>query len=304
MNEVDLLALCRIAGVDWSFVARAAQRGDDLLSSPSTEAGGDARRTLELIEGASGSLDERRAWVRQALEAARAGGIKLTTVLSDDYPLNLRFITNLPPFLFYRGHLKLDDAYSVAVVGTRKPSEEGLLRARRMARQLVGRNVTVLSGLARGIDTAAHTEALEAGGRTIAVLGSGLNRLYPPENAKLAEEICETGALVSQFWPDTPPISYNFPRRNVVMSGLGQGTVVIEASSTSGAKMQARFAIEHGKQVFLVKSLVTGQAWARRYLTRPGVTEVEDVADIVRRLRTPSQQRERASERLQMPLAL
>ncbi len=164
--------------------------------------------------------------------------------------------------------------------------------------------VTVLSGLARGIDTVAHQACLDAGGRTIAVLGSGIRRVYPPENAGLAERIAEHGAVVSQFWPDTHPTSYTFPRRNVVTSGMSQGTVVIEASATSGAKMQARLAVEHGKQVFLLHSLVTEREWARKYLKRPRVHEVHDVADILRLLRLPEEQRDRAMERVQIPLAL
>ena len=190
------------------------------------------------------------------LEGTEADGIRLTTVLDDDYPVNLRTIYNLPPFLFYRGTPRPDDALSVAVVGTRQATADGLSRAERMARLLVGADVTVLSGLARGVDTVAHQACLDAGGRTIAVLGSGIRRVYPAENRTLAEQITGHGAVVSQFWPDASPTSYTFPRRNVVTSGMSQGTVVIEASATSGAKMQARLAIEHGKQVFLLHSLV------------------------------------------------
>src|SRR5262249_38753346 len=153
------------------------------------------------------------------------------------------------------------------------------------ARLLVAAGVTVLSGLALGIDTAAHEACVEAGGRTIAVLGSGLRRIYPLENVALVERIAEQGAVVSQFWPDTPPAHYKLPRRNVVTSGLGQGTVVVEASRTSGARMQARLAFEHGKLVFLLQSLVTSQPWTRRFVGQPRVYEVEDVDDILQRLR-------------------
>jgi DNA processing protein len=206
--------------------------------------------------------------------------------------------------LFYRGTLRPDDAFSVAVVGTRQATADGLSRAKRMSQLLVGAGVTVLSGLARGIDTAAHQTCLDAHGRTIAVLGSGIRRIYPPENAGLSKQIMEHGAVVSQFWPDTHPTSYTFPRRNVVTSGMSQGTVVIEASATSGAKMQARLAIEHGKQVFLLHSLVTEREWARKYLQRPRVHEVHDAADIVRLLRSAGEQRDRAIERVQLPLTL
>jgi DNA processing protein len=189
-------------------------------------------------------------------------------------------------------------------VGTRAPSPKGIDRAERMARLLVEAGVTVLSGLARGIDTAAHRACLDAGGRTIAVLGSGIRRVYPSENAELADRIADSGAVVSQFWPDSAPATYNFPRRNVVTSGMSQGTVVIEATATSGAKMQARLAIEHGKQVFLLHSLVTEREWAQRYLQRPRVHEVFDVADILRLLRSPDEQRHRAAELVELPLVL
>jgi DNA processing protein len=156
-----------------------------------------------------------------------------------------------------------------------------------MAHLLVDHGVTVVSGLARGIDTAAHTAALSAGGRTIAVIGTGINRCYPAENKDLVEDIVRRGAVVSQFWPDAPPATYTFPRRNVTMSGIAQGTVVIEASSTSGAKMQARIALEHGKKVFLIRSLTEQQEWARTYIEKRGAIAVDDVTDVVAALAPP-----------------
>jgi DNA processing protein len=307
MDRVDLLALCRVKGASWHFIAREAQRPgglERLLAGESSEAGPEATKTLEILDSAHEELPEHRRTVREMISSTTAEGARLTTVLDSDYPINLRVIENLPPFLFYLGELQPDDAYSVAVVGTRSPSPEGLGRARRMASLLAARGVTVLSGLARGIDTVAHEACLDAGGRTIAVLGSGIRRIYPPENLELAERVTKSGAVVSQFWPDAAPTSYTFPRRNVVTSGMGQGTVVVEASATSGAKMQARLAIEHGKQVFLLKSLVTERVWAKRYLNRPRVYEVTDVDDIIRVLRTPEEMRDRAEQRVQLALSL
>jgi DNA processing protein len=307
MEQVDLLAMCRVAGVSWHFLAREAQRPEGmerLRAGRAMEESRDATKTLAALAGARHDLAERQRAVEEMLAAAEADGIELTTVLDQDYPVNLRTIYNLPPFLFYRGTLRPDDAFSVAVVGTRQATADGLSRAKRMSQLLVGAGVTVLSGLARGIDTAAHQTCLDAHGRTIAVLGSGIRRIYPPENAGLSKQIMEHGAVVSQFWPDTHPTSYTFPRRNVVTSGMSQGTVVIEASATSGAKMQARLAIEHGKQVFLLHSLVTEREWARKYLQRPRVHEVHDAADIVRLLRSAGEQRDRAIERVQLPLTL
>lgn len=222
----------------------------------------------------------------QLLDELTRDGVRLVTVLDDDYPTNLREIYNRPPFLFVRGELSPADDRAVAVVGTRKASPEGIQEAQTLAGELARRSITVLSGLALGIDTAAHEATLATNGRTVAVLGHGISRpIYPKGNASLATNIVEQGGtLVSQFWPTAPPTRFSFPMRNVVMSGLGIGTVVVEASGQSGAKMQARLCLEHGKRLFLVKSLVLQEDWARRYAERPGamvVTSVEDVIDVV-----------------------
>lgn len=304
---IDLLALCRVHGVSWYFVARQAQRPDglaDLLAGRPAEQSADAAEALALLSEARAELPRHREVVEAMLHDLARDGVRITTVLDDDYPANLRLIYNLPPFLTYRGTLERDDARSVAVVGTREASVEGIEQARRLAEQLTAAGVTVLSGLARGIDTAAHLATLEAGGRTIAVMGTGIRTVYPTENAELAERIASTGALVSQFWPDSPPTSYSFPRRNIVMSGMGQGTVVVEASATSGAKLQARYALEHGKRVFLLSSLVRQRPWARKYLERPGAVEVREVDDIVRLLQTPDAVQARSDQRRQLTLAL
>jgi DNA processing protein len=268
-----------------------------------TELSREANEARRVLAGVRSRLDAHRDEAAAIIRDAGKYGTRLTTVLDEDYPLNLRTIYNLPPFLFYRGALNADqDARSVAVVGTREPSLKGLAHARDMARLLVEQGVAVLSGLARGIDTAAHEAALGAGGRAVAVIGTGINVVYPKENAGLAERIVETGgAVVSQFWPDSPPTSYSFPRRNVTMSGMGQGTVVIEASRTSGARLQARYALDHGRKVFLIRDLVTEQPWARDFLAR-GAIEVQNVGDIIAKLRAPAEIRARARKADQLEL--
>lgn len=301
-DRAALLSLCAVRRMDWSLVAREAQRPGGLqraLRGEFKEATPEARRAGQLVRESKPDVDAMAARIDAWLRA----GVHLVTVLDDHYPVNLRQIPNLPPFLFYFGELRDDDAFSVAVVGTRRPSPEGLRRTRHLASKLARVRVTVLSGFARGIDTAAHEAALEAGGRTIAVLGSGLFRTYPPENDGLARRIADAGAVVSQFWPETPPAHYNFPRRNVVTSGLGQGTVVIEASATSGAKMQARLALEHGKLVFLLASLVRDYSWAARYANR-GAIVVRDVQDVVNALRPVDAMKDATAERLQLTLTL
>lgn len=305
-EQLQLMALCKIPKIDWWMVAREAQRPgglDRLLRGELTEQSPKAPDVEKLLCDHLDHIDRLMAEVEDALGPALDSGISLTTVLDDDYPANLRVIFDLPPFLTYRGDIRHTDAWSVAVVGTRDASPEGLDRARRMAGLLAERQVTVLSGLARGIDTAAHEATLASGGRTIAVLGSGLNKVYPKENVDLARRISENGAVVSQFWPDQAPATYTFPWRNRVTSGLGQGTVVIEASKTSGAKMQARLALEHGKKVFLISSLVQEHEWARKYLLR-GAVEVATVDDVIKHLRPADVQAQRSRQVHQEALAL
>ena len=305
-----LLQLCAIRldreSVDWSVIARQAQDPsglDDLWQGIVTEKSAAAKRSVPVLRRGLRHPESLVQRVDSELEAAQSAGARLTTVMEDGYPANLRLIPNLPPFLFYTGELREEDARSVAVVGTRKATDKGLDRAADMSRMLAERTVTVISGLARGIDTAAHRAALVAGGRTIAVLGTGITRRYPAENAELAEEIAASGALVSQFWPTRPPGKDTFPRRNVVTSGISQGTVVIEASSTSGAKMQARLAIERGKKVFLLRSLVTSQPWACDYVQRRGAIEVADVDEVVARLAPTARVRQATEQQTQLTFA-
>lgn len=217
----------------------------------------------------------------ETIELYEARGIRVVTVLDDDYPANLRQIYNRPPFLFVRGSLQEADDSAVAIVGTRHASEAGLKQARDLAAQLARHDVTVLSGLARGVDGAAHQAALDADGRTVAVMGTGINRVYPGEHQSLADDILRSGALVSQFWPDAPPTRVSFPMRNVVMSGMAIGTVVVEASEISGARMQARLALEHGKRLFLMRSLIMQEEWAQRYAARPATIAVDSIDDIL-----------------------
>jgi DNA processing protein len=304
-----LLELCAIRidrrSVDWSLIARQVQDAvglDDLSQGIITEKSAAAERSRPVLREGLRNLGPLTDRVAAELKTASEAGARLVTVLDQDYPTNLRLIPNLPPFLFYRGNLSGDDARSVAVVGTRQPSETGLRRAAHMSRLLARQHVTVVSGLAKGIDAAAHRAALDEGWRTIAVLGTGITKHYPSENQDLAEAITASGALVSQFWPTAPPGRHTFPRRNIVTSGISQGTVVIEASSTSGAKMQARLALEHGKKVFLISSLVDSQPWARTYVDERDAIEVADVDEVIAQLAAP--ERVRLATLQQQQLAL
>jgi DNA processing protein len=311
VDQRRLLALCAIrvadASPDWSVLAREAPREkgiDRLYAADLGDRSEAARETAKLLRAGLRNLDVAKERVEHELELANKAGARLVTVLDDDYPANLRLVWDLPPFLFMLGaDLDERDLRAVAVVGTRDATEQGVRTAADMARALVERDVTVVSGLAKGIDAAAHTAALEAGGRTMAVIGTGITKTYPSEHAELSRRIAAAGTLVSQFWPSMHPARWTFPRRNAVMSGISQGTVVIEASATSGAKMQARLASQHGKQVFLIKQLVTSQEWARRYVEKGWATEVDSVDDVVKRLASPKRIRQVTSER-QMTLDL
>ena len=310
-SQRRLLALCAIRidqeSVDWSLIARESQFAgglDALWEGKVQEHSATAEASQKVLRRGIRNPKELFERVDAEVDAAAKTGAHLVTVLDDAYPANLRLIPNLPPFLFLRGETFDEDVRSVAIVGTREASEAGIRKAQRMSRLLAERGVTVISGLARGIDTAAHRAAIESGGRTIAVLGTGITKCYPAENRELAEEITEHGALVSQFWPTRSPGKDTFPRRNVVTSGLSQGTVVIEASSTSGAKMQARLALEHGKKVFLVQSLVTDQNWAKTYVAKRGAIEVGDVEEVIRHLASPEKVRQASEQRQQLTLSL
>lgn len=207
-------------------------------------------------------------------------GFHVITVLDESYPVNLRMVHDRPAMLFVRGRLEARDSRSVAVVGTRQANPAGLEAAREIARQLVEERYVVVSGLAAGIDSAAHTGALDAGGRTIAVIGTGLRQTFPKANADLQERIAHEAAVISQFWPGQGPRKWTFPARNAVMSGFARTTVVVEASGRSGARMQARLALEHGRPVFLLSSLMEHD-WARAYREYDGVYVVHDGHEIL-----------------------
>ena len=212
----------------------------------------------------------------------RVAGIAMIACTDSSYPLNLRLVHDAPPLLFVDGELTSEDRRAVAIVGTRAASDVGRALASRLAAGVVKRGYTVVAGLAAGIDTAAHAAALNAGGRTIAVFGTEIERVYPVANRTLAKAISKRGACVSQFLPGTASGRWSFPARNLTTSGLSMATVVVEASESSGARRQAEAALKHGKPVFLVESLVTDQPWAQEMSQSPSnVTVVQDAEQIV-----------------------
>ena len=213
-------------------------------------------------------------------------GLELWTILDGRYPARVRDIHEAPPFLFAEGQ-RVEDDLAVSVVGSRKASPRGLQMARSIAQLLVEMELTVVAGLAAGIDTAAHTAALDAQGRTVAVIGTGINNVYPAGNRGLQAEIKRRGLVLSQFWPDAPPQPHNFLMRNAIMSGYGIATVVVEAGEQSGARAQARMAVEHGRPVILTELVIEKTEWGKALINKPdvhAVTSIDEVARLVQQL--------------------
>jgi DNA processing protein len=218
--------------------------------------------------------------VAEDLRAWQAHGYRLLSILDDDYPVRLRGVQQAPPVIFTLGSVVADDP-AVSVIGSREASAAGLAMTADLARALTAGHMTVVSGLARGIDTAAHRAVLDAGGRTVAVIGTGIGRVYPANNRGLQNEIASRGLVLSQFWPDATARKHAFLMRNATMSGYGLANVVIEAGETSGARAQARMAVEHGRQVILTSLVVTQNQWAQRLVGRPGVHIANTVDDVM-----------------------
>jgi len=244
-------------------------------------------------------IDAKRAEaIRQAARTPLANGwqdrlreLRATVLTYQDraYPQRLLSIYDFPPVLYLRGAIRPADELAIAVVGSRRAGPYGLRMTRHLVAGLIRRGVTVISGLARGIDTEAHRTALECGGRTIAVLGSGIDVIYPRENRELAGRIVERGAIVSEFAPGTTPEPGFFPRRNRIISGLSLGVVIVEAHRRSGALITARFAADQGREVFAVPGPIDhpGSLGPHRLIQDGAklVTDIEDVFEEIPQLR-------------------
>jgi DNA processing protein len=203
-----------------------------------------------------------------------------------EYPNNLKNIYDPPKVLHVNGSLSGPDDMAVAIVGSRRATYYGLEMSEKLGFELASRGVTVVSGMARGIDSAAHRGALRAGGRTIAVMGSGHGHIYPPENEKLYARIAKAGAVVTEFDDDMKPLPYNFPQRNRIISGLSLGVVVVEAARNSGALITADFAMEQGREVFALPGKVSSATSSgTNQLIKDGAKLVETVDDIMEELK-------------------
>lgn len=282
-EDAHWLALGRVKGLGGvGFKKLAAAFADP------TEAFFASRAELGAIEGLHREVIDGIAnfstWteINDELRRIRAAGVELVRFSSPSYPARLRMIADPPPFLYMKGSLTAADERAVAIVGSRSASDYGRRVARDLARGLALVGFTVVSGMARGVDGAAHESALRAGGRTIAVLGSGVERAYPPEHEALYRAISERGAVISELPIGTRPMAFNFPARNRLISGLSLGVVVVEATEKSGSLITAAMAVEQGREVFAVP----GEAGASRsrgshQLIRQGAKLVETVDDII-----------------------
>ncbi len=212
-------------------------------------------------------------------------GACLVTLTDPAYPARLKDIYDAPPVLYARGRVELLDSVILGVVGTRRPTPYGLTATERLAGELASSGVVIASGMARGIDTAAHRAALAAGGDTLAVFGCGVDLVYPSENRKLAQEIATRGLVVSEFPMGTPSHPQNFPIRNRIISGLSAGVLVVEGAPYSGSMITARLAMDQGRDVFAVPGNITSKmSWGPNLLIKQGAKLVQDVADLISEL--------------------
>lgn len=274
-----------VKGIGPAKVRRLLDYFGDLAAAWSAEpdelhACGLDRRALESLLAVRAGVD-----LDLILRRIEQLGLQVLTWDSPDYPRNLLSIAQPPPVLYVKGALTPADEWAVAMVGTRRATAYGREVARELAARLAASGITVVSGLARGIDSVAHQSALDAGGRTIAVLGSGLDEIYPPEHQRLAEAIAKSGALVSDYPLGTKPESVNFPPRNRIISGLSKGAVIVEAGEGSGALITAEFAAEQGRDVFAVPGSILQRSFrGTNKLIQEGAKLVLDAADILEEL--------------------
>jgi DNA processing protein len=227
---------------------------------------------------------EWRRFAEEESSRLAASAARLVTYTSHDYPKSLFEIPDPPPFLYVMGELRSREL-SVAIVGSRRATTYGVMTTAKLAEALAGYGVCIVSGMARGVDTVAHKGALQAGGRSIGVLGCGVDKIYPPENRPLFEAMAGRGCLISEFPLGTLPLAENFPRRNRIISGLSSGVLVVEAAEKSGSLITAQYALEHGRDVFAVPgniSCATSRGCNR--LIKQGAKLVDCVEDILEEL--------------------
>ena len=248
--------------------------------------------------------NEARGFVADAIERAARAGLDALACVAPNFPALLAAIPDPPMVIWTKGDQEVLVHPAIAVVGARDATPAGLTVARALGRQLTEAGLVVVSGLARGVDAAAHCGALDAGGRTVAVLGCGADRVYPHEHRSLAGRIVNAGAIVSEFPPGTPPLPHHFPLRNRIISGLCRAVVVVEASMQSGSLITARAGLEQGRDVLAVPgSVASGKYRGSHSLIKDGARLVETVEDILEEIRWPRHAAPGSSSRKPLPLS-
>jgi DNA processing protein len=287
---IDLIALTSVDGIGPNRLQQligSLGSAEKVLQSPISqleEVAGISRKVASCIHE-NQNRTEAEKYVDKIIEF----GWKYYIYTDDDYPAPLKNIAEKPPYLFYLGKYIIEDHNAIAIVGSRTASESGKLFAEQLAAALAENHITVISGMARGIDTCVHRGALKAGGRTLAVFGSSLDIIYPPEGRKMAEQIINKGCIFSEYLPGTEPYGPNFPKRNRIISGLSQGVVVIEAAERSGALSTAGHALAQNREVFAVPgSPRSSTSRGTNKLIKDGamlLTSVEDIFEALPRLK-------------------
>lgn len=263
-------------------------------NSSALAAAGLGEKTLRGLQQVRADVDLDLVWDKICTQ-----GIQVLTWEDAGYPRWLKEIDLPPPTLYVRGEISEADDWTVAIVGTRRVTAYGRQVADELAALLARNHVTVVSGLARGVDSVAHQAALSAGGRTIAVLGCGVDRIYPPENRNLAESIRSNGALISDYPPGTPPDAVNFPPRNRIISGLARAVVIIEAGETSGALITASFAVDQGREVFAVPGgIYAPQSKGANRLIQQGARPLLNLTEVLEELDLEFVQEQQAVRRV------
>lgn len=267
----------------WRTLVNALGTPADVLqAAPSVlrEISGIGKSLASAVASAATTVD-----ISDEIERCHNHKIDLLDVDHDDYPVRLTEIGDAPSILYCRGDILPQDALAIAIVGSRHATNYGVRQAEKLARGLATSGFTIVSGMARGIDAAAHRGALAAGGRTIAVLGSGLLNMYPPEHGELSLEIAASGAVLSEYPTLQPPRSGAFPQRNRIVTGLGLGVIVVEAAERSGALISARLGMEQNREVFAVPGPIDSRMSAGCHnLIRDGATLVRSVDDVIEEL--------------------
>jgi DNA processing protein len=281
-----LLSVDRIGPAKVRNLLSKFKKFSDIFSASQlelTETDGINKELASRIKKISSQKDSTQRFLENELKKLEALGGRIITVWEDDYPSLLKKIYDPPLILYVLGKFDEKDKYSIAVVGTRQPTNYGKIQAEKIVSDLVDQNITIISGLARGIDSVAHITALKNNGRTIAVIGSGLDIVYPAENRKLFNQISENGVIISEFLLGTAPNAENFPKRNRIISGLSLGTLIIETAITGGAMQTARLALDQNREVFAIPgNLNIRQSEGTNLLIQRGEAElVKNAEDIL-----------------------